>query len=111
MFKCEKFYFDWEQRMTSIEAIKLEAFRSILSYHGILERRRSSIIHPELGAPDNQLQRRPSTFADQVQKDLIIQMEKLVQESAANNRTPPTPTSDQSSSVFGKLKKFFGGKK
>jgi hypothetical protein len=104
MFRCDKFNFDWEERMTSLEAIKEEAFKNILRYNGILEHRRASVIEG-LIAEDNQLKRRPSAFADNVQKDLQDLMGKMVQNPEKQVEQVPNDES-----LLGKVKKFFGKK-
>ncbi len=63
LFVAEKFDFRFEQRMTSIEAIKKEAFLTLLEFSGILDRRRSC-------DESSIAKRKPSQAMDEIQKDL-----------------------------------------
>jgi mitogen-activated protein kinase 1/3 len=67
MFVCDKFDFSYEDKCTSMEAIKEETFKMILEYNGLLCRRAS-------------LMRRPSQIMSDIQKDVIARMTRMEQQ-------------------------------
>ena len=63
----EKFNFQYEKRLDTMMAIKEEAFKTILEYNGVLERRRSSVV--QLGQEMASFEKRTDMLLRRFSKD------------------------------------------
>ncbi len=88
IFKCEKLFdFAYEDGMLDIQSVKEEAWKTVLEYNGILNRRRSSILELEDGH-GHMLVRRPSKIKDDIQNDLMKIQKGVINSKLDNSREP-----------------------